>query len=217
MYQSMKTRLNLTCVAVCCAALMLLSAATVTQATLFAYNGYAILNNNGAGNVYYDLDTPTANPDFAGTTFTVTAGQTLRLGAQVSTDPGNSQPSSWGAEWARIYYRIDGGTFASLNLPVSTGPTGDWFERFEEANTANMVNLANSLSVGTHSLSIYIQAHDDTQPADGYVSNGGLNFNATIAVVPEPANVALGMFGGLCLTAVVISYRRKSQPVYQSV
>lgn len=212
----MKTRLIPSCVAAGVVALALFSSATATQASLFAYNGYAILNNTGGGNVYYDLDAATGNPDFVGTTFTVDYGQSLLLGAQVSTDPGGGNPNEWGADWARIFYSIDGGTYASLDLPVNTSPTGDWFERFEEAG-GGMVNLASGLSQGTHSLTVYLQAHDNTQPADGYISNFGNNFSATISVVPEPATVALGIFGGLILAAVVFRNYRKPQLVRQAV
>lgn len=168
---------------------------TTARAALFAYDGFAIINANGAGNTFYDLDLNTANPNFSGATFTINFGQTLLLGGQVKTDPGGGNPSSWGADWARIYYSIDGGAFVSLNLPVTTGSTGDWFEQFEESNAANMINVANGLSVGNHTLTIFIQAHDNTQPADGYLSAGGLNYTATISVVPEPTQMALGIFG----------------------
>ena len=168
---------------------------TAARAALYAYDGFAIINANGAGNTYYDLDHDTGNANFSGNTFTIGFGQSFLLGGQVKTDPGGGNLTSWGADWARIYYSIDGGSFASLNLPVITGSTGDWFEQFEEANAANMINVASGLGVGNHSLTIFIQAHDNTQPADGYVSAGGLNYSATISVVPEPTKVALGLFG----------------------
>ncbi len=184
------------------------------SAALFAYQGYAILNNSGGGNTYYDLDSDTANPNFAGSTFTVNYGQTLLLGAQVKTDPGGGNLSSWGADWARIYYQINGGSILSLNLPAIVGnPGSDWYVQFEQANPGSMANVADGLGVGNHSLVVWIQAHDNTQPADGYVSNVGLNYSATISVVPEPTTVALGIFGALGGIGGLVQWRRNRQTI----
>ena len=167
------------------------------RAGLYAYNAYAIVNP-GSGNTYYDIDVQTANPDFSGSTFTINFGQALKLGGQVTSDAGNGAPAANGPDWAQLAYKIDGSSWQYLGLPYSTDyGTSGWKVTFEQANTSGMADIGSGLSYGSHSLEIYFQTHDNTQPADAWVNAGGANYIATINVVPEPTNLALLTMLGL--------------------
>lgn len=170
---------------------------TRCHAALYAYNAYAIVND-GSGNTYYDVDQSTSNPDFVNHTFSINFGQSLKLGGQVTADAGDGQPAANGPDWAVLWYKIDNGSPTSLSLPSLTDfGTSGWKVQFEEANSANMAQIGSGLSVGTHTLAIWFQAHDNNQPLDAYLSNGGLNYTASIEVVPEPVNTALGITAGI--------------------
>jgi hypothetical protein len=181
---------------------MVLYLATWTcSGSLTLYNGFVVLNPNGSGNTFYDTDTATGNPDFTGTLFTISQGQTIRLGGEVRTTPGNGAAS--GADFVRIYYSVDNGAFNFVNLSFQQNVGND--DQWHEVG-ASMAEIGSGLSVGTHSLSVYFFGHDNTDNFDGFLNNGGVNYSASIQVVPEPVNVALGIFGASILCS--LGFRR---------
>lgn len=176
----------------------LLSLATWTcSGSFILYNGFVVLNPNNSGNTFYDTDAATGNPDFTGTLFTISQGQTVQLGGEVRTSPGNGAAS--GADFVRLYYSVDNGSFNFVNLNFQQNFGND--DQWHEVGTG-MAEIGSSLSIGTHSLSVYFYGHDNNDSYDAFLSNGGVNYSASIQVVPEPVNVALLIFGALTLGSV---------------
>ena len=171
----------------------------------FIGNAYAESDPNGSGTTYYKVDpyngalNPAFSPNLNG--LTIAYGQSLLLGGQVQTyqpGPGTS---------ADLWYKVDGGTFAQMNLPYyQTASGNDWWD---QAAATSGVNIGNGLSVGTHTLSIYYAGTQDGTTS--YDNNNGLNWSATFQVtaVPEPVNVALGLFGVLFAGVTAARWRLK--------
>jgi len=169
---------------------------------LVLYNGFVVLNPNATGNTYYDVASQSQNnPDFSGTLFTIVQGQSILLGGEVSTSPGRGDAD--GADYVRMYYRVDSGSFSFVNLPFNSNVGND--DKWQEAAN-DMVQIGSSLSAGNHTLTVYFLGHDNNQSIDAYLNNAGANYSATIQVVPEPVNVALGIFG--VLAAGSFAWRR---------
>src|SRR5574343_855185 len=80
------------------------NASLKAQASIGIYESYVILNLNGAGNTFYDLNAATANTDFQGANLgTFTQAQTLVLaGAQNKTFKCNGGNVTGG----NVYYRV---------------------------------------------------------------------------------------------------------------
>lgn len=185
-------------------ALILLSVACIAAsgyAISWMGNGFLVLDVNGGGNTWYDLDPVTGNLDFDSDnssanayslTLTINEGESIKLGGQLQTYPQDS-------EEAYIGYRISTdftGGFNELSLPYkeNSGNNQVW-----EETGASMVEIGSSLSVGTYYLSIYQHAVDGT--TDYYRNENGLNtaandWEARIEVIPEPATMGLILLFG---------------------
>lgn len=177
-------------------------------AMLGAYDGNVVLSHGGGAEAYYWADQANGGlSQFSGNLFTINQGQSIKLGGEMRTYPGLGDVI--GADWARIYYQVDGSAFSFVNLPFKDNV--DLFnDRWQEAG-AGMVEIGSSLAVGLHHLTVYFQAHDNTLNADTYISNSGANFTADITVVPEPVSLALGIFGVLVIA--VFGFRRRFSSV----
>lgn len=175
---------------------------------LFGSNGsFTIINANGGGNVYYHM-TSGANAAFDGAflgSYNPGIGNSLLLnGGELQTfeNSGDSVTSP-----ATLYYRLyttgsPTGSFSgiALNNLSFPGPAGDE----KRDNTTAGVNLLSGLLNGNYTLEVYSSAAVDWNgqlggPAEDtiYASNGGNNYKATFAVVPEPSRALLLGFG-LC-------------------
>lgn len=166
-------------------------------------NGFVILNVNGAGNVYYDLDVATGNPDFDSDnssanaysmTININVGQSIKLGGENQTYDQGSGTSSF------LGYRISpdfSGGFTELGLSYLDSPGNN--DRWSNSG-AGMAEIGSSLAAGTHYLSIYQHANRDA--TNVYHDEAGQSNNqweVRIVVVPEPSAALLGGIGLLAL------------------
>ncbi|MCP5489011.1 MAG: hypothetical protein H7A43_10225 [Verrucomicrobia bacterium] len=202
---------------------ILLATTWSAQALNWIGLGYAVLNVNGAGTTFYDIDNPTANPDFVGTTFTITAGQSILLGGEVQTNDGNGSNNPWGADNAQINYSITaGGPSGSVGLPFSFLPFS--FNSGFNDGWQNTVGseIGSGLAAGTYNLAVWFSATDNDGPNTVFLSNGGNNYNATIVVngappgpgsgVPEPGMLSLAAVAGM----ILMSARRRLKSAIQA-
>uniref|UniRef100_UPI0037BFFF56 HYR domain-containing protein n=1 Tax=Flavobacterium sp. TaxID=239 RepID=UPI0037BFFF56 len=183
------------------------------------YESYAVLNSNGGGNFYYDLQANTGNPDFNGTNLgTFNSDNSLILnGAQNKVYKCNSDDIINGKLYYRIYKTSDvAPSFLNSNMGFSSNDIGagpGCQNQTWESNGAN-INVLNGLCPGDYYLEIYTTA-DFTYTASGgrsethFASNGGNNYKAIFTVVDTtaptitcPANISVNNTPGTCGAAV---------------
>jgi len=188
----------------------------------FVGNGYVILDINGAGNSYYDLnnqgndgvtpsyDTNDSTPTAFSRTFTIDQGTSISLGAQEQTYPSTSGTSAF------LGYRITNltettGSYTEMNLPFqqNTGQNDQW----QQLASTSGVDVGSSLTPGTYLLEVYEHASNN---GDIYNQEGasGDDWEAEIQVnsveaVPEPSTVAAGV---LAIVGTFFLRRRRKRP-----
>ncbi|SHF89184.1 Por secretion system C-terminal sorting domain-containing protein [Flavobacterium fluvii] len=192
---------------------------TTIKAQSGIYESYAILNSNGGGNVYYDLQATTGNPDFNGLNLgTFNSSNTLILnGAQNKVYKCNTDDITNGKLYYRIYKTTDTAPiFIDSSIPwlSNDGLTGFGCGGSDQNQTwllngAN-INVLNGLCPGIYYLEIYTTA-DFTYTASGggsgthFAGNGGTNYKASFTVVgtdtvapatPTLADVNVGQCSG---------------------
>jgi len=182
-----------------------LAAPIASQAGLdFVGNGYAILNANGGGDSYYDVDNQgndKVTPNYSGSLggLTIQQGQSLTLGGQVQTYPGYGGPNA--ASSAFIGYQVVGTSISGqINLPFlqNVGSNDEW----QELASASGINLDQGLAAGTYTLEVWFGGVSSDGSGTLYDNNSGANYSASFSVVvPEPVTSALPIFGGLMLAA----------------
>ncbi len=155
------------------------------------FESYAIINA-GAGDLFYDLQATTGNPDFNGAnlgSFVQCTG-TLRLdGGQNKTFKCPGDDITNGTLWYRVYPTgSPSGSFISVNLPFSAnlGTGCGANDQQWEQNAANINLLANRLP-GTYTLEVYTTANFTFTGGGGgsgshTSNNGGANYSATFTV-----------------------------------
>ncbi|MEY8847600.1 LamG-like jellyroll fold domain-containing protein [Psychroserpens sp. XS_ASV72] len=166
------------------------------------YESYVVLDINGSGNVYYDLNVDTANPNFEGVNLgTFNPSNSLVLnGAQNQTYKcgthnilnsfidyriyltGNTPPAFIPSE---ILFNTDDGT---SNFCSGTSVDQTW-----ESTGAN-IDILNGLPSGDYTLEVYTRSdadYDGDNILDNtyYISNGGFNYRATFRVDNPPTAV----------------------------
>jgi len=183
--------------------------AVVTEAGLsFVGNGYVILDANGGGNNFYNVDnsSDSSTPSYSGNlgNLTIQQGQSLYIGGEVQTYPNEYGTSAWIGY--NLYNSV--GTLVSSSSGISLGyvgsapyPNGN-NASWETLASSSGVNLDNSLSAGTYYLDVYFGAYN-SDAGNIYDSNNRNNYDASfnISAVPEPVTLALPIFGGLVATA----------------
>ena len=191
------------------AAAVLTVGATTTSANAdFFGNGFIVLNVNGAGNTFYDLNPPTntLQPDFNGAnlgTFDPSFGDSLILnGAEFNTfqDGGDNVIE------VSLNYRVYTGTapnFSSFSVDF-VSQTGN--DKFWQSTNEN-INLLNNLSPGTYTFEVFGSA--DTTAGPRFYSNSGNNYVASFTVVPEPSTLSL-LAGPAILGAWFFVRRRRA-------
>ncbi len=160
------------------------------------YETYVILRLNGGANAFYDAGANTANPDFQGAslgTFNPSLNSLILNGGEVKTFK-NGVGDVTGAF---LDYRIwltgnASGSFIERSLPFNAN-LGNGDQRWQL--TGDNINVLSGLSSGNYTMEVYFRASGNQ--GDVFDSRGGLNYQATFSVVPEPTNVALSIFGGL--------------------
>ncbi len=191
------------------------------QANLtFVGNGYVILDVNGAGDTYYDVNnqsndnvTPSFDTDdSSNSAFTLTInilqGQSILFGGQLQTFPQANGTSAF------FGYRITNlsettGSFSELNLPFQqqTGQNDQW----QQLASTSGVDLGSSLAPGSYLLEVYEHA---TNTNSIFNQEGAVNDNwearIVVSAVPEPSSLALLGGASLLGTSFFLRRRRKS-------
>lgn len=155
---------------------------------------YAILNINGAGNVYYDMQAVTANPDFNGNnlgSFNIGSNSLILNGAQNKIYKCVSDNIYQSYFYYRIYKTTaTPGVFNSSVILYNSNiaPTAcscGGTDQLWESSGAN-INVLNGLTPGTYYLEIYTNADFTYAGGSGthYANNGGANYKATFTVSP---------------------------------
>ncbi len=152
---------------------------------------YAIINFGGS-DVYYDLKSSTANPDFNGANLgTFASGGSLWLdGAQNKIEKCGSYDVTANHLLYRIYPTASpSGSFNSVNLPWFSndgGGGGCSIQTWQEAGAG--INLLSGLCDGNYTVEVYTTA-DYTGGGGGTVlaNNGGANYKANFTIA-NPVN-----------------------------
>ena len=178
-----------------------ITAPTASQAGLYAMgNAYLELSING-GNTVYDSVLGYQGQTLA----TISPGQTLNIGGQIQT---------YTADYPVVTtmgYSLNGGSFQTLNLPISGGD-GISYNQWDSGAVAN---IAGGLNPGNNTLTVYFYAYCSGNGQSASYNNFYNNFSFTITEVPEPIMLALPLFGGLVLTTgLARRFRsRRAEPV----
>ncbi|MCK7591354.1 HYR domain-containing protein, partial [Subsaxibacter sp. CAU 1640] len=191
------------------------------QAQSGIYESYAILNINGNGNVYYDLQANTANADFEGSnlgSFDCT-GSLLLNGAQNKIYKCGSDDIINGYFQYRIYLTTDTPpSFSSSSEIFYTTDDGSstictpGINQIWETNAAG-INVLNGLSAGTYYLEVFTQADFTYSVGSGthYANNSANNYKATFSIIADttnpvisgcPANISVTNDAGNCSATV---------------
>ncbi|MEZ5014076.1 MAG: MopE-related protein [Chitinophagales bacterium] len=151
------------------------------------YESYVVLNINGGGNSYYDLQAVTGNPDFQGADLgSFSSGQTLVFaGGENKTWKCAPCDITNGYIWYRVWTGSPSGAFNGVNLPwaenLGTGCGGNdqkW------SNTSNTTDVLSGLTPGTYTLEVYSTAdYLGCGTGTHYASNGGANYMATFTIL----------------------------------
>ena len=143
------------------------------------FESYAVLNINGGGNTYYDLQATTGNPDFNGLDLgTFTNGQTLVfVGGEHKTWKNNGGDVTGGRIHYRVYMETPSGSFSNVSFK--------WIQNLGDGNqkwgaTTGTTNVLSGLPNGEYTLEVYTEA--DTNLGARYSNNGGANYKATFTV-----------------------------------
>ncbi|MBK7037543.1 MAG: hypothetical protein IPH42_14670 [Bacteroidetes bacterium] len=150
------------------------------------YESYAVLNLNGAGNTYYDMQAVTGNPDLNGANLgSFVIGQTLVVaGGENKTFKCSPCNITNGTLNYRVWTGTPSGSFTGVNLPFNAnlgsgcgGNDQSW------STTGNATNILSGLPAGNYTLEIYSTAdYDGCGSGTHYSSNGGANYAATFTV-----------------------------------
>ena len=160
------------------------------------YESYAILNSNGGGNVYYDLQANTAfNPDFQGANLgTFYSGNTLILnGAENKVYKCNTDDITSGNLYFRIYTTSVNPNspiipFQSNSLSYISGGDPAWCGGINQIwrSSGAGINVLEGLTPGTYFLEVYTNADFTYSTGSGthYANVGGANYKATFTFSP---------------------------------
>ena len=143
------------------------------------FESYAVLNINGGGNTYYDLQANTTNPDFNGLDLgTFTNGQTLVfVGGENKTWKNGGGDVTGGRLHYRVYTGTPSGSFSNVSF--------NWIQDLGNGDqkwgaTTGTTDVLAGLPNGVYTLEVYTEA--DTNLGARYSNNGGANYKATFTV-----------------------------------
>lgn len=166
---------------------ILLANANAWGQTTGIYESYAILNTNGGGNTYYDLNAATPNADFNNAnlgTFLSGTNTLVFAGGENKT----FKCSGGNVTGSNIYYRVylssgSGGSFTGLGMGFVSNDAGGCGGNQTWRINNNSTNIITGLTAGTYTLEIYSDAPGS--PSTAFASNGGANYKATFTVVTQ--------------------------------
>ena len=144
------------------------------------FESYAVLNINGAGNVYYDLQATTGNPDFQGAdlgTFNSGTESLVFAGGEVKTWK-NGDADVTGS---KMFYRISSGTPSGVFQNLALGFQQDLgFGDQKWGTVSGSQNIIQGLPIGTYMIEVYSVAY--TNKGEKYSSNSGANYRAYFTI-----------------------------------
>ena len=147
---------------------------------------FVVLDSNNSGDVYYDLQAATGNPDFDGSslgTYCEGTSTLLLKGAEHN----NYKCGGCDITATNLLYRIyptgsPSGSFSTVSIPYFSGFTnGCGGEDQQWKSTGYSINLLAGLSAGNYTVEVYSE-QPTTCSGTIYASNGGLNYKATFNV-----------------------------------
>jgi hypothetical protein len=160
------------------------------------YESYAVLNINGAGNSFYDMQAITANPDLQGAnlgTFTIGAGNSLVIaGGENKTFKCAPCDITNGNLWFRVWSGSPSGSFTNVGLGFNSNlGTGCGGNDQKWQTVSGTTNVLTGLPAGNYTLEIYSTAdYQGCGTGTHYSSNGGTNYQATFTVDCPVINVS---------------------------
>jgi hypothetical protein len=161
---------------------------------------------NFASATFYEVDSDFTNrfgaAEFDGANLgTIDLGQTLFLtGEQKSWKDNGTDVTSHTLFWAVTGTGGSGSGSLAYNWEANVGGND---QRWGAANAGNLTgNLLEGLGAGDYTLSVWTRITTNGVDAPGEIFNnrGGLNYNATFTIIPEPS---AAMFGGLGMLALL--------------
>jgi hypothetical protein len=151
-------------------------------------NTFIVLSINGAGNIYYDLNSATGNPDFIGNnlgSFLVGSNNLILKGAEHNVWKCNGCDLTSTSLFYRVYQTaVSPGVFTPLALPFTSGfnnGCGGQDQRW--SSVSNNINILNGLQAGAYYLEVYSNASVTCLGGTVFASNGGFNYRASFNVL----------------------------------
>lgn len=148
------------------------------------YESYAVLNINGAGNTFYDMQAITGNTDLQGAnlgTFTIGAGNSLVIaGGENKTFKCSPCDITNGNLWYRVWSGSPSGSFSNVGLAYNSNlGTGCGGNDQKWQTLSGSTNVLTGLPAGSYTLEVYSTAdYAGCGTGTHYSSNGGANYQA---------------------------------------
>ena len=152
------------------------------------YESYAVLNINGAGNTFYDMQAITGNTDLQGAnlgTFTIGAGNSLVIaGGENKTFKCSPCDITNGNLWYRVWSGSPSGSFSNVGLAYNSNlGTGCGGNDQKWQTLSGSTNVLTGLPAGSYTLEVYSTAdYAGCGTGTHYSSNGGANYQATFTI-----------------------------------
>jgi hypothetical protein len=152
------------------------------------YESYAVLNINGAGNSFYDMQAITGNTDLQDAnlgTFTIGAGNSLIIaGGENKTFKCSPCDITNGNLWYRVWSGSPSGSFSNVGLAYNSNlGTGCGGNDQKWQTLSGSTNVLTGLPADSYTLEVYSTAdYAGCGTRTHYSSNDGTNYQATFTV-----------------------------------
>ena len=156
------------------------------------FSDYILVSENGAADGYYWIGSdPSFGDQFTAQSFSITLGQTLEIGCDMSYWS-DTQDRGGGA----FYWTVNNYANVQEVIWSQSGPTGNNYLGAQ----ATTINIAAGLPVGDYTLIVWAKSWGTTD-GDSWLNDGGANYSADFSVqaVPEPATMSLLGLGALAM------------------
>ena len=142
---------------------------------------FAVINSNGGGNQYYDLQATTGNPDFNNYQLGnfVTANTLVFAGGENNISKCTGEDVTANDIWYNVHPVCQAaGSFTQVSLNYNSESANGCGGRFQKWDkTTNAANLLSGLLPGSYVIEVYSTA-TTAVPSTLYASNGGSNYKA---------------------------------------